>query len=577
MAPILSRSLNLPAFHRMVSDSRRRFAAGDVSWFESCLATLQVTWDLTSPLPELPAGPVVVTANHPYGLVDALVLGAMFAKQNRPVRFLANHLLAGFPELEPWIIPVDPFGRTDSARRNTGPLREALRLLADGGILLTFPAGEVAAWRVSRMKVTEKPWHTNLGGLIQRTGATVVPVHFHGTNSALFHALGVIHPMLRTGMLPREMLRMTGSRVRVTPGAPVPARRIRSFTDPEKLMSCLRMHTLLLGKNALPPPPAAERTVTPRAVCSAWNARLAHEADALCGTPAELVRAGDISCFCAEAPAIPYLLREIGRLREETFRAVGEGTGQDLDLDPFDDHYLHIFLWDHAQKKVMGGYRAGLTDQILKKHGPRGLYTSTLFQFKPALLQRLTPALELGRSFIRAEYQGHRHALPLLWRGIGEFIVRSPRYRLLFGPVSISRDYTDLSRSIMFRYLQEEKMDEGLSRLVRPRSPFRDNLRGVPGEDFSEIALRDVDALNDMVSSLEQDGKGIPILLKHYLKLNARLLSFNVDASFSDVVDGLILVDMLETDQAHQRRYLGPEGAEAFVEWHRGSRMAVPG
>ena len=120
-------------------------------------------------------------------------------------------------------------------------------------------------------------------------------------------------------------------------------------------------------------------------------------------------------------------------------------------------------------------------------------------------------------------------------------------------------------------------MDEGLSRLVRPRSPFRDSLKGVPGQDFSEIALRDVDALNDMVSSLEQDGKGIPILLKHYLKLNARLLSFNVDASFSDVVDGLILVDLLETDPAHQRRYLGPEGAEAFVEWHRGSRAAVPG
>ena len=451
-------------------------------------------------------------------------------------------------------------------------MRDALRLLREDGILLTFPAGEVASWNMKKMRIEEAAWQENLGTLIRRSGAQVVPVCFQGSNSRMFHTLGSLHPMVRTSLLMRELMNKAATKVRLTVGRAIPSRRIHAVPDDASLMGYLRMHTLLLGKNhAAPSLPGGEiaphsRPVMPATVACAN--RLAREVDALTGTSAELASGSGVSVFTATAQQIPYLLKEIGRLRELTFREVGEGTGLAVDLDAFDEYYEHLFLWDKESQSVMGAYRIGRTDRILADHGPMGLYTASLFRFKPELLRRLTPALELGRSFVRPEYQSHRQALPLLWRGIGEFVVRNPRYRLLFGPVSISREYTDLSRSLMLQYLRKGHYDPALSRLVRPRSPFRERGQRLAQGDFAEAALSDVDAIGDLVSALEGDGKGLPILLKHYLKLNARLLSFNLDAQFSDVVDGLILVDLLATSRTHLRRHLGNEGSAAFLAWH---------
>lgn len=574
LSPLIARPWALDGFRRFYYGSQQRFAAPDATdWYDACLAELGADWVADGAEPaDLPDGPIVVTANHPFGILDAMVLGAVFAKHRPHVRVLANSLLSRFKELGPIIIPVDPYARDTSARSNIAPMRAALRLLKQNGILLTFPAGGVASWNLKKMRIEEAAWQANLGTLIRHSGAHVVPVCFQGANSPFFHAIGSVHPRLRTGLMLRELMNKAGSRVRLTIGRPIPPRRIAACQDDAGLMRYLRMHTLLLGKNHAAPPvpvPAVPARAAPVMMATqACANRLAREVEALAGTPAELAGANGISVFTATAPQIPYLLKEIGRLREVTFRAVGEGTGQAVDLDAFDDYYEHLFLWDGRQKAVMGAYRMGRTDRILTEHGPRGLYTNSLFRFKPELLRRLTPALELGRSFIRPEYQGHRQALPLLWRGIGEYVVRNPRCRLLFGPVSISREYSDLSRSLMLRYLRRDHFDPALAKLVKPRSPFRERGRPVPQGDFAEAALKDVEAMGDLVSAIEGDGKGLPILLKHYLKLNARLLSFNVDAQFSDVVDGLILVDLLATDRLHLRRHLGEEGSAAFLAWH---------
>jgi putative hemolysin len=581
--PLIDKPFALGGFSRFYSGSQQRFAApGATDWFDACLAELGVKYEVEGPgLPTLPAGPVIVVANHPFGILDAIVLGAVFAKQGRPMRVLANSLLSRFKELDELIIPVDPYARETSARSNIGPMRDALRLLKKDGVLLTFPSGAVASWNMKKLRVEEAPWQENLGALIRRSGAQVVPVFFQGSNSKVFHTLGSVHPLLRTSLLMRELMNKAGKQVSLTVGRPVPARRIAAAADDAALMSYLRMHTLLLGKNQangpVPVPesgPASEvQPLMPAA--PACESRLAQEVAALTGTAAELAGSNGVSVFIATAPQIPYLLKEIGRLREVTFRAVGEGTGRAVDLDRFDEYYEHLFLWDSREKAVMGAYRLGRTDSIMAAHGPKGLYTTSLFRFKPELLRRLTPALELGRSFIRPEYQGHRQALPLLWRGVGEYVVRHPRYRLLFGPVSISREYTDLSRTLMLRYLRKDHYDDTLSRLVRPRSPFRERGEVLHGGDFEEAALQDVEAIGDLVSALERDGKGLPVLLKHYLKMNARLLSFNVDAQFSDVVDGLILVDLLKTDRPHLRRHLGDEGSSAFLAWHGISDQAA--
>jgi putative hemolysin len=267
--------------------------------------------------------------------------------------------------------------------------------------------------------------------------------------------------------------------------------------------------------------------------------------------------------FIAEARQIPAVLREIGRLREVTFRAVGEGTGNAIDLDRFDDTYQHLFMWHKGKAEVVGSYRLGCVDEILARDGGKGLYTSSLFKFRAGFLERLGPSLELGRSFVRAEYQRKPTSLALLWRGVGEFLVRNPRYKLLFGPVSISRDYQGLSRRLMIEYLQTHHGDDDYAGQVKAKNPPRERLD--PGERTALSLVRDADDVSALVSEIEEDNKGMPVLLRHYLKLNARILSFNVDPAFGHCTDGLIVVDLRTADVKMLRRFMGAEGHAFFA------------
>jgi putative hemolysin len=252
-------------------------------------------------------------------------------------------------------------------------------------------------------------------------------------------------------------------------------------------------------------------------------------------------------------------MREIGQLREKTFREVEEGTGTPCDLDAYDERYLHLFMWHAGRSEIVGSYRIGLVDEILAEQGPRGLYTSSLFKFNAGFLERLGPALELGRSFIRAEYQRKPTSLALLWRGIGELLVRNPRYKVLFGPVSISRAYHSVSKRLMIEYLEKNHGDDALGALVKPKNRPKGKLEP-RARAALEVLAKDVDDVSSLVSEIEEDSKGMPVLLRHYLKLNARLLGFNVDPAFGHCVDGLILVDLRTTEPRILKRFMGEEG-----------------
>ncbi|MCB1237090.1 MAG: GNAT family N-acetyltransferase, partial [Verrucomicrobiae bacterium] len=243
----------------------------------------------------------------------------------------------------------------------------------------------------------------------------------------------------------------------------------------------------------------------------------------------EFVRERRFSVFMATAAEIPAMVEEIGRAREEAFREVGEGTGKAFDLDRFDEYYRHLFLWDRETDALAGAYRLGPTDEILGRHGAEGLYCTSLFHFEPEFLEFLNPGIELGRSFIAPAYQRMVHPLALLWRGIGGYLSRNPRYRHLFGPVSISQDYTAISKYLIVQFMTRELQHPTLANLVQPRNPYR-GAEGLEGLDPEKIsgALRTAQEVSAHVSEAEPDGKGIPVLLKHYLKLNATLLSFNV-------------------------------------------------
>jgi len=279
-----------------------------------------------------------------------------------------------------------------------------------------------------------------------------------------------------------------------------------------------------------------------------------------------LAASGPFTVHCARAGQMPWCLQEIGRLRELTFRAAGEGTGRASDIDLFDTYYLHLFVWDAKAECIVGAYRMGLADEILARYGKRGLYTQSLFKCGARVLRTLNTAIELGRSFVRAEYQRNFTPLLLLWRGIGRFVARSPRYAVLFGPVSISNSYEPLSRRLIVDYLKANSIEAGLARHVKPRRPFR----GRPAErDAAGVSgPGDIDELSRAIERIEPDHKGVPILLKHYLKLGGRVLGFNTDDQFGDALDGLIMVDLRASDARMLARYMGEEGAAGFLAFH---------
>jgi putative hemolysin len=280
--------------------------------------------------------------------------------------------------------------------------------------------------------------------------------------------------------------------------------------------------------------------------------------------------------YVARSAQIPWTLREIGRLRELTFREVGEGTGKAVDLDRFDQSYLHLFSFDRADRAIVGAYRLGPTDELLEAD-PNGLYTSTLFAMDPGLFERMGPALEMGRSFVAPRYQKSPSGLFALWQGIGQFLALNPRYRMLFGPVSISAAYARLSRELMVEFVTAGNHMHSLSRHVRPRRPFlRSRYTSLEsGMPASFGRVLDIDEVSGLVSDIEPDQKGVPILFKQYLRLGGKMLGFNVDPQFGSVLDGLVLVDLLHTDPKILARYLGADAAQAFLLHHRGPSREV--
>ncbi|MEZ4600046.1 MAG: lysophospholipid acyltransferase family protein [Syntrophotaleaceae bacterium] len=521
-------------------------------------------------------GPVVVVANHPFGAVEGLMLLALLRRVRPDVKVMANYLLSRIPQLQELVIAVDPFGGTGAARRNLAPLRESLQWLERGGLLLIFPAGEVSHYQPSHRAIADPPWSRTLARIVRRSGAPVLPVFLPGRNSLFFQCAGLIHPRLRTALLARELLNKQGRKLSVQVGVLLPSKQLSRFASDQELTDYLRLRTYMLGCAPRPPRedpgksgPAEGSADDPARLIATQDPDLL--ADELSRLPnaQKLAENGDLQVWQAEAVQIPYLLLEIGRLREETFRAVGEGTGRPFDLDRFDRHYLHIFLWHQERREVVGAYRIGRCDRILATQGKAGLYTSTLFKYRSKLFERLGPALELGRSFIRCEYQRSYAPLLLLWKGIGRFVVANPQYRILFGPVSISRDYSDMSRQLIAGSLRHSLQLPQLARLVKPRVPLAIKKVRVKGckTGLAQTFCSNIEEVSALIADIEIEQKGIPVLLRHYLNLGGNLLAFNVDREFSDVLDGLILVDLTKTEIRTLERYFGKTGAQAFLNY----------
>ncbi|MDI1313587.1 lysophospholipid acyltransferase family protein [Prosthecobacter sp.] len=578
IGPTLEKALGFRGFEDCYRETSRLFKLHPqhpnvFAWFDSAAHAfkLQEEADLPAEFSFPKQGPLIIVANHPFGVIDPVMLARWVGRFRPDMKVMTNSMLLAMEELAAHVIPVDPFGGEGAAKRNLGPMKEAIRLLRSGGALIIFPAGEVASYKPGR-GVEEPAWSNHVGSLVRRTQATVLPVYFPGSNSALFHAAGMIHPRLRTGLLLREFCNRENTLVQMNVGQPIPFSRLKKFEDDESLTRYLRIHTFVLhqrGKEEMAKLTVAGENITIIPPSETQQAHMVEEIDRIRARGGRLVGQGNLSVYQAHSHEIPALLPEIGRLREITFREVGEGSGNDIDLDKYDRYYEHLILWDEEKEKVAGAYRLGRADIILREYGSKGLYTSTLFRFEKPFLANLEHAVEMGRSFIIKAYQRNLATLPLLWKGIAHWISRNPHYKKLFGPVSISKDYSSLSRKMIVEFLQDNRMHPHLSSFVKARNPFRYMKTRRMMREFISADLQNVDDCSALISSLETDGKGIPILLKHYLKLNATLLSFNVDKDFSSVVDGLIMVDFTETDPRLLSKYMGEENCRQYLASHK--------
>jgi len=543
---------------------------------ESLLAEMRVELRvLSTDRGRIPAsGPVLVVANHPYGVLDGALLTVLLTRVRPDVKILTNFLLADIPELQANCIFVDPFQTDRSIESNRKAIRAALAWLEQGGMLAIFPSGEVSQWHVPRGQVVDPVWNDTAVRLIRRTGATALPVYFCGHNGVGFQLLGMIHPRLRTAFLLQEFLKQEGKAVEVRVGSPVPIGAIQAIPDDREAIEYLRWRTYLLSRRrkAGAPWPMVLRSklaskIQEPVADPVREPLLLNEIQDLTGDQC-LAENGDFSVHLGTASQMPHLLLETGRLRELTFRRAGEGTGKGRDLDPFDEYYWHILLWNKSRRELVGAYRAGDTAKIVAQRGIAGLYTSTLFRYDESLFQRLGPSLELGRSFIRPEYQRQYAPLLLLWKGIARLIARRPQTPVLFGAVSISNDYSKASREMIYRFFQSRIQDDSLAGLIEPRRPFRASLLHRWDCRVMCHALRDLDELSEPITDVEMDGKGLPILLRQYAKIGGKLLGFNVDRKFSNVLDGLIVVDLRQTDSTVLDRYMGRESAQNFRKIH---------
>jgi putative hemolysin len=547
---------------------------------EALLAEMKVRLEVQpADLEHIPLkGPLVAVANHPFGVLDGAALAVLLSRVRPDVKMLTNSLLEGIPELHGQCIFVDPFHAASSTGNNLKPLKQAMEWLRRGGALAMFPAGEVSQWNLREAQVTDPAWNTVAARLVRKTNASALPVYFGGRNSVNFQLLGLIHPGLRTLFLLQEFLQQRDKNVKVRIGKAIPSELIANLDSDQEAIEYLRLRTYLLSYRSKKPIslPSKMRAALPRkreAIAAQVPSRFVISDITALPTERMLVENAEFAVYAAYASELPHALDELGRLREITFRAAGEGTGRSADIDQFDSYYWHLLLWNKEKQELAGAYRAGNTDDIIRARGIKGLYTHTVFRYDEQLFLKIGSALELGRSFVCPEYQRQYAPLLLLWKGIARFVALHPETPVLFGAVSISNEYSSLSREMIVRYFEQrsakDKDGREFSDLIHARTPFRaPKLRGW---DCSALcsALRDLDELAQPISDIEEDGKGLPILLKQYEKVGGRLVGFNLDRKFSDVVDGLVIVDLRQTDPSVLERSMGGEGCAAFRRFHR--------
>ncbi|MDX5481049.1 MAG: lysophospholipid acyltransferase family protein [Hymenobacteraceae bacterium] len=518
-----------------------------VRFVDEMLQELEITIDLDpQDLRNIPAsGGFIAVANHPYGALDGLILMKLFATARPDFKMMANHLLMRVPNLQSLLIPVNPF--REQKQGSIAGLRESLRQLHNDMPIGIFPAGEVASFKFGSSSVVDPQWHSSVERLIHSAKVPVVPVYFSGGNSFAFSLLGYLHPLLRTAQLPAQLMNKQGKTVKVRIGKPIPYKDLHAFPKND-LLRFVRAKTYALGSAYKQEQQSIlqrlKKYTTPEAIVAETDRQLILQELAALPDSALLFRYNHLEVYLATQEQVPHVVRELGRLRELTFRAVGEGTNKATDLDKYDTYYHHLFIFDRQAQLLIGAYRVGKGKAIYKKFGKRGFYLHSLFKMSDGFVPTLKASLELGRSFVRQEYQRQPLPLLLLWKGISTFLEQKENYRYLIGAVSISNLFSNTSKMLMVDFITSHFYDLELSRNVRARKQFRYRFSREHYEQMLHQGLHNIDSLEKLVTEIDPRHSALPVLLKKYLKQNARIIGFNIDPKFSNALDGFMVMDV---------------------------------
>ncbi|MBW1657865.1 GNAT family N-acyltransferase [Flavobacterium quisquiliarum] len=529
----------------------------DLAFLNGILDEMEIKFEIPEEdLKRLPKdGAYITISNHPLGGIDGILLLKLMLEREPNFKIIANFLLHRIVPMKKYIMPVNPFENHKDAKSSVIGIKETLRHLSDGKPLGIFPAGEVSTYKDGKL-VVDRPWEEGALKLIRKAKVPVVPIYFHAKNSKLFYWLSKIDDTLRTAKLPSELLTQKDRVIKVRIGKPISVSEQNEIESFEEYSEFLRKKTYMLANPfekdtklldtaSLKIPKAPKKIVTP-----ASESKLIDEVQALRDSDARFLQSKNYEVFFASAKQIPNILHEIGRLREITFREVGEGTNESIDLDEYDQYYHHMFLWDDETKKIAGAYRMGLGSEIYPKYGIEGFYLTDLFRFEPELHDMMHKSIEMGRAFIVKEYQQKPMPLFLLWKGIIHTTLRHPEHKYLVGGVSISNQFSDFSKSLMIEFMKSNYYDPYIAQYIHPKKAYKVKLKDADKDFIFDEAESDLNKFDKIIDELEPGNLRLPVLIKKYIKQNARVVAFNVDPLFNNAIDGLMYIRIADIPES---------------------------
>ncbi len=521
----------------------------DLEFLNAILDEFQIKFEIPEEdFKRLPKdGAYITISNHPLGGIDGILLLKLMLEHEPNFKIIANFLLHRIDPMKPYIMPVNPFETHKDAKSSVVGIKETLRHLRDGKPLGMFPAGEVSTYRDGQL-VVDKHWEEGAMKVIRKAQVPVVPIYFHAKNSRLFYFLSRFNDTLRTAKLPSELFSQKDRVIKVRIGKPISVAEQNEHETMEEYSEFLRKKTYMLAnpfekETSFLTPPNLKIPRSPKTIVTPGNLDIMlKELDSLRKTDCRLLKSKNYEIFFTEANKIPNLLYEIGRLREVTFREVGEGTNESIDIDEFDKYYHHLFLWDKDSNKIAGAYRMGLGSEIFPKYGIGGFYLHELFRFEPELFDMMSKSIEMGRAFIIKEYQQKPMPLFLLWKGIMHTTLRHPEHKFLIGGVSISNQFSDFSKSLMIEFMKSHYYDPYIAQYIYPKKEYKVKLKDADKDFVFNEAESDLNKFDKIIDELEPGSLRLPVLIKKYIKQNAKVVAFNVDPLFNNAVDGLMYI-----------------------------------